>query len=102
MKRIIILLATAMALAMPPVASAAPVAYAANLTGAAENPSNGSPGSGATTIFFDAAAHTLRVVVSFSGLSSATTASHIHCCVTPPGAVGVATATPTFPDSRWA
>jgi hypothetical protein len=29
--------------------------------------------------------------------SANTTASHIHCCVTPPGNAGVATATPTFP-----
>ena len=26
-----------------------------------------------------------------------TTASHIHCCVAPPGNAGVATTTPTFP-----
>ena len=37
------------------------------------------------------------VNVSFSGLTSGTTASHIHCCVAPPGNAGVATTTPTFP-----
>jgi hypothetical protein len=47
-------------------------------------------------VFYDAAAHTLRVVVTFSGLTAGTTASHIHCCVAPPGNASVATTTPTF------
>jgi hypothetical protein len=33
----------------------------------------------------------------FSGLTTGTTASHVHCCVIPPGNVGVATTVPTFP-----
>jgi hypothetical protein len=36
------------------------------------------------------------VMVNFAGLSGTTTASHIHCCVAPPGATGVATQVPTF------
>jgi hypothetical protein len=38
----------------------------------------------------------LQVDVIFSGLTGTTTASHIHCCVSPPGNAGVATQTPTF------
>jgi hypothetical protein len=41
--------------------------------------------------------HTLKVDMTFSGLSSGTTASHIHCCIAPPGATAVATQLPTFP-----
>jgi len=50
----------------------------------------------------DPTANTLHIQVSFSGLTSGTTASHIHCCVpaAPPALPGnllVATTTPTFP-----
>ena len=44
-------------------------------------------------------AHTLKVDVTFSGLLCNTTASHIHCCVSPSAVTptaGVATTTPTF------
>ena len=34
-----------------------------------------------TTVVLDTTAQTLHVQVTFSGLSSGTTASHIHCCV---------------------
>jgi hypothetical protein len=97
MKRVVVLLAAGVVLGISAIASAVPVAYVANLNGASENPSNPSAGIGTTTVFIDTAAHTLRVVVSFSGLSAPTTASHIHCCIAPPGNAGVATATPTFP-----
>ena len=97
MTRLALLAATTFVLAMPAAALAAPVAYTATLAGANENPVNASPGSGSTTVFYDAAAHTLRVVVSFSGLTAGTSASHIHCCTAPPGNAGVATTTPTFP-----
>lgn len=37
--------------------------------------------------------------ISFTGLMANTTAAHIHCCVTPPGNVGVATpSASSFPD----
>ena len=39
----------------------------------------------------------MTINVTFSSLTTGTTASHIHCCVTPPGNAGVATTTPTFP-----
>jgi CSLREA domain-containing protein len=56
-----------------------------------------SPGTGNTVVTLDTTAHTLRVQATFSGLTSNTTASHIHCCVTVAGGnAGVATTTPTF------
>jgi len=48
-------------------------------------------------VIFDNTALTLRVIVNFAGLTSSTTASHIHCCAAPPATAIVATTTPTFP-----
>ena len=74
-----------------------PVDFSATLTGAAEIPATGSPGTGSALVTFDVAAHMLHVHVAFSGLTGTTTASHIHCCVAQPGNAGVATTVPTFP-----
>ena len=76
-----------------------PITYTAELSGAAEDPSNASPGTGFATVIFDDIAHTLSVDVSFSGLIGITTAAHIHCCTSAPetGTASVATATPSFP-----
>ena len=79
-----------------PVAQAAPVLYTATLAGANENPPAASPGTGTTSVTIDTTAHTLRVASTFSGLTSNTTASHIHCCAVPPTNAGVATSTPSF------
>jgi len=84
-------------LVLPPAAQAVPIVFTAALSGANENPSNASPGTGSAQVDFDSDAHTMRVQVTFSGLLGTTTAAHIHCCVAPPGNVGVATPTPTFP-----
>ena len=46
---------------------------------------------------WDTLTNEMTVNVTFSGLTTATTAAHIHCCVAPPGNAGVATTTPTFP-----
>lgn len=83
-------------LAIP--AAASPVWYSASLSGTAENPPSGSPGTGTAMVGYDAATHMLEVKVSFSGLTSGTTASHIHCCTAAPmsGNAGVATEVPTF------
>jgi hypothetical protein len=82
-------------------AHATPLLFAANLTGTAEIPPNASPATGFTTVELDPAAHTLHVQFTFSGLSSGTTAAHIHCCLAtvPPvsGNFIVATTTPFFP-----
>ena len=83
-------------------AVAGPLALAAQfntlvaLTGAKENPTNPSPGLGSAEVTLDTTAHTLRVSVNFAGLTAGTTASHLHCCVAPPGNAGVATTTPSF------
>ena len=80
------------------VAHAAVVSYAANLDGPSESPANASPGIGFAQVDIDAVAHTMHVIVSFSGLTGTTTASHIHAATTVAGAstAGVATTTPTF------
>ena len=76
--------------------AAVPIAFTAHLTGPAEFPPNASPGTGDTLVTYDSALHSLRVQVTFGGLVGLTTASHIHCCILPPGATGVATTVPTF------
>jgi CHRD domain len=85
-----------------PVSRAATVTLLGNLTGSNEVPQTGSPGTGQATVVLDEALNTLAVDVTFSGLLSGTTASHIHCCLATPFAtgvnVGVATTTPTFTD----
>jgi hypothetical protein len=86
--------ATALLAAAP--AFGVTVVYTTTMSGPAENPVNASPGTGFATVTFDTTAHTLRVQQTFSGLTAGTTASHIHCCVAPPGTVGVATMTPSF------
>lgn len=80
------------------VATAAPVSYSALLSGPNESPPNMSPGTGFVLVDIDAAAFTMRVQSTFSGLLGTTTNAHIHCCTAPPGTgtAGVATTTPSF------
>ena len=87
-----VLLATA---ALP--AAAASLVYTATLSGANENPVNGSLGTGFFTITFDLDLVTMTVDGSFSGLGGDVAAAHIHCCIAPPTTVGVATTVPSFP-----
>jgi hypothetical protein len=96
MKKSLLLLASALLWAAT--VQATPITYQVALSGPAEAPPNASPGTGAAIIIVDAAAHTLSVDVTFSGLLANTTASHIHCCTLLPGtgAAGVATQVPTF------
>jgi hypothetical protein len=78
-------------------ANSATLVYEANLTGDGESSSTG---TGFTVVTIDTIANTMNVNVNFSGLTTGTTASHIHCCTTTPGvATGavVATTTPSFP-----
>jgi hypothetical protein len=79
-------------------ASAAILTYDAALSGPSESPPNASPGTGFAEVMIDTIANTMRVEVTFSGLSGTTTASHIHCCTATPGVgtAGVATTVPTF------
>jgi hypothetical protein len=75
-----------------------PVVFVANLSGPAESPPNTSPGTGFARVTYDSVAHTLHVQVTFSGLTSPSTASHIHSATATPGTgtAGVATTVPTF------
>jgi hypothetical protein len=79
-------------------AQAATITYVATLSGAAESPPNASAGIGNAIVDIDTSAHTMRVRVTFSGLTGTTTASHIHAATAVPGVgtAGVATTTPTF------
>jgi MYXO-CTERM domain-containing protein len=81
------------------------VTLTGNISGLNENPATPSAGTGFALVTLDTTAQTLEVNVVFSNLlafipgtstPSGTTASHIHCCVAPPGNIGVATTTPSF------
>ncbi len=89
------------ALSQIPAAHAIPITFVADLTQALEVPPTHSPGTGSATVVLDTTANTMHVEVTFSGLTSGTTASHIHCCLASPFETGVnvmvATTTPTFP-----
>ncbi|MFZ3083977.1 CHRD domain-containing protein [Rhodoferax ferrireducens] len=99
MEKILTIFAFAAAFFGAPASQASPVAFTAVLDGPSEAIPNASPGTGSATVIIDAAAHTMDVSVTFSGLVGLTTTSHIHCCTAAPdsGAAGVATSTPTFP-----
>jgi len=94
LRRLILLLAS-IALMAVPVCEATP--FIAFLDGPSENPPVPSPGTGTALIDFDLVNHTLSVEATFMDLVGPTTVAHIHCCVAPPGNVGVATTTPSFP-----
>jgi hypothetical protein len=94
MKRFILLVSTAALFCLS--TPAAIITYTAELSGTNENPVNASPATGFAVVAIDVVAHTLQIDVVFAGLTAANTAAHIHCCIDPPGNVGVATTTPTF------
>lgn len=88
----------ALVVASASLAHATVTSYSAALSGPAESPPNGSPGTGTGTADYDNVAHTLHVHAVFSGLTGTTTASHIHAptAVAGTGTASVATTTPTF------
>jgi hypothetical protein len=91
-------LAIAIALMLPvPAAYAIPITFVGSLTGANEVPPVPSPGTGLATVVLDSTAQTLQVNVTFSGLTSITSAAHIHCCAPLGTNAGVATTVPAFP-----
>ena len=57
----------------------------------------GSSGFGSALVVYDSVAHTLVVNFDWNNLTGTTTVAHIHCCVDPPGTIGVATYPMTFP-----
>ena len=97
-KRTVIVLAVATALMLlVPAAYAIPVTFVGNLTGANEVPPVPSSATGLATVVLDAAAQTLQINATFSGLTSNTNAAHIHCCAPLGTNAGVATTVPAFP-----
>ena len=96
MSRIASIVAVALCAVAFTSAQAAFVRYHAVLTGAAENPSNASPGIGFANVDIDAASNSMTIHAEFSGLLGLTTAAHIHCCIASPSNVGAATRTPSF------
>src|SRR4030081_789677 len=71
--------------------------YTAHLTGATESPPTGSSGIGNGE--FTLAGNMFSVFFTFTGLTSGTVQSHVHCCTASPltGNAGVATPVPAFP-----
>jgi hypothetical protein len=74
------------------------IVYTANLLGTSEVPSVTTTGTGFAEVDVDTTAVTMHVHVTFSGLSSGATASHIHAAAPPGSNAMVATTTPTFPN----
>jgi len=61
---------------------ASTITYIALLTGAGENPANGSPATG--TAFYTLTGDILTISLSFTGLTGGpASAAHIHCCAAP-------------------
>ena len=74
----------------------ATITFSAPLTGANENPAVVTPATGFTTVSLDTVTQLLTINLTFTGLTSPTTAAHIHCCVSAGGNAGVATTVPAF------
>src|SRR2546425_737445 len=89
------LMAAPMLAALP--AHAIPVPLSTTLSGANEVPPIVSPGTGQVRASLDAAANTLFLNVTFSGLLANTSAAHIHCCAPLGTNAAVATTVPAFP-----
>ena len=91
-------LLASLALCTLPLAAAAPATAAEFIFTADLAPEAvGATGSGTVKVTFDTTAHTLAIATLWSGLTGATTVSHIHCCVAPPGTAGVAVTPGTLP-----
>ena len=90
---------TAALVAFPQAARADFIRLVTTLSGASESPPNTSPGTGTAEVDLDTVAHTMRVQVTFSSLTTGTTVSHIHAATAAPGTGNaiVATTVPTFP-----
>src|SRR5262245_2158068 len=81
-----------------PTAHAIPITFGLNLSGANEVPPVSPAGTGFATVVLDPTAQTLQVSATCSGLTSGTTAAHIHCCAPPGTNAMVATLLPAFTD----
>jgi hypothetical protein len=99
MKKILNLVAIAVALvAFSGAAKADVLVFTTTLTGSQEVPPTGSPGIGNAVVTVDTVTNMMTVSVSFSGLVSPVSISHIHCCAGPGVNAGVATTLPSFPE----
>lgn len=89
-------IACAIGLFLGSAAFAGPITYTAVLNG--PNEPTSSLGTGFASVTVDQVAQTMLIQISFTGLTTPDTASHIHCCTAVAGAgtAGVATVTPTF------
>ncbi|CAD6881857.1 hypothetical protein [Methylomonas albis] len=98
MKSIMLLLALLSVSLTSTGAAAHELIYTVDLSGPNEAPANSSPGTGKGLVTFDLDLVTMRVQLSFSGLTGNTTASHLHCCTSLAGigTAGVASETPSF------
>jgi hypothetical protein len=70
--------------------------FTADLRGSNENPPTVTNGTGTADVTWNTATSRMTVDIAFSGLTTGTTASHIHCCAVPPANAGVATTVPRF------
>jgi hypothetical protein len=77
-------------------AHALPIPFLTILSGANEVPPNASPGVGFATALLDPTAQTIQITANFGGLTSGTTAAHIHCCAPLGTNAMVATTVPSF------
>jgi hypothetical protein len=99
MFRTIVLTAILLVLGFANSATADIITYGASLSGPGESPPNTSQATGFAQVTIDTVLNTMRVQVTFSGITSLTTASHIHATTALPGTgtAGVATTVPRFP-----
>lgn len=88
-----LLAATAVCICAVTTANAALLHFGADLAPEAA----GQTGSGSVSVQYDDVQHTLLITTNWTGLSGTTTVAHIHCCVAPPGTVGVAVTPVTLP-----
>jgi hypothetical protein len=78
--------------------SAAPAAAAITVFASPLTPEvPGATGAGMVQVTYDSSLRTLAIFAEWAGLSGTTTVAHIHCCVDPPGNVGVAVTPGTLP-----
>jgi len=81
-------------------ANAVPIIYQADLTGSQEVGPNGSTATGHAIVTIDTDTDSLRVQLSFAGLTGGNaTAAHIHCCSGPGVNSTVAVGFPGFPSA---
>ena len=98
MRTLPLFVAVASVAALASVSQGAILLYDVVMNGPSESPTNGSPATGFAEITVNTALNTMRVNMSWTGLTGTTTASHIHSATAVPfaGTAGVATTTPFF------